>query len=290
MAALRVDPKLLGYGDSFGTYAGRNLGDTDLYSTAIDSSKLNNGTLADEVEFTPFEQTIKDFILARLGHPIVRVELTDFQLKTAIDESITNLDYHAPFWNTQVAAFETSGSINTYVLPMHIANNLTYCAYKKSLLSIQPQAGTLEFDFFIKYFQDNFVFSDFAISDFYLLQTHLEMTRKVLSQEGTWDLINGNVLQLYPSPVRREAVILVYRGLDTGTMHPYYKNWIQRYALAVARGILGEIRGKYTSLPSPGGGASLNGAALIQQSDAEKEKLKEELLSEIEEPPVFTLF
>jgi len=290
MAALRVDPKLLGYGDSFGTYAGRNLGDTEIYSTAIDSSKLNNGTLADEVEFTPFEQTIKDFILARLGHPIVRVELTDFQLKTAIDESITNLDYHAPFWNTQVAAFETSGNVNAYVLPMHIANNLTYCAYKKSLLSIQPQAGTLEFDFFIKYFQDNFVFSDFAISDFYLLQTHLEMTRKVLSQEGTWDLINGNVLQLYPSPVRREAVILVYRGLDTGTMHPYYKNWIQRYALAVARGILGEIRGKYTSLPSPGGGASLNGAALIQQSDAEKEKLKEELLSEIEEPPVFTLF
>ena len=290
MAALRVDPKLLGYGDSFGTYAGRNLGDTEIYSTAIDSSKLNNGTLADEVEFTPFEQTIKDFILARLGHPIVRVELTDFQLKTAIDESITNLDYHAPFWNTQVATFETSGNVNAYVLPMHIANNLTYCAYKKSLLSIQPQAGTLEFDFFIKYFQDNFVFSDFAISDFYLLQTHLEMTRKILSQEGTWDLINGNVLQLYPAPVVREPVILVYRGLDTGTMHPYYKNWIQRYALAVSRGILGEIRGKYTSLPSPGGGASLNGAALIQQSDAEKEKLKEELLSEIEEPPVFTLF
>jgi len=290
MAALRVDPKLLGYGDSFGTYAGRNLGDTEIYSTAIDGSKLNTGTLATEIEFTPFEQTIKDFVLARLGHPIVRVELTDFQLKTAIDESITNLDYHAPFWNTQVATFETSGNVNTYVLPAHIANNLTYCAYKKSLLSIQPQAGTLEFDFFIKYFQDNFVFSDFAISDFYLLQTHLEMTRKILSQEGTWDLINGNVLQLYPAPVVRESVILVYRGLDTGTMHPYYKNWIQRYALAVARGILGEIRGKYTSLPSPGGGASLNGAALIQQSDAEKEKLKEELLSEIEEPPVFTLF
>ena len=290
MAALRVDPKLLGYGDSFGTYAGRNLGDTEIYSTAIDGSKLNKNLLADEVEFSPFEQTIKDFILARLGHPIVRVELTDFQLKTAIDESITNLDYHAPFWNTQVATFQASGGVNTYLLPMHIANNLTYCAYKKSLLSIQPQAGTLEFDFFIKYFQDNFVFSDFAISDFYLLQTHLEMTRKILSQEGTWDLINGNVLQLYPAPVVRESVILVYRGLDTGTMHPYYKNWIQRYALAVARGILGEIRGKYTSLPSPGGGASLNGAALIQQSDAEKEKLKEELLSEIEEPPVFTLF
>jgi 3-hydroxyacyl-CoA dehydrogenase len=53
---------------------------------------------------------------------------------------------------------------------------------------------------------------------------------------------------------------------------------------------LGEVRGKYKSLPSPGGGASLNGADLMQQSVQEKDKLKEELLSEIEEPPAFTLF
>ena len=117
------------------------------------------------------------------------------------------------------------------------------------------------------------------------------MIRKILSQEGSWDIINGNILQLYPTPTRDgETVILVFRGLDTATMHPYYRNWIQRYALAVAKGILGEVRGKYSSLPSPGGGASLNGAALTQQSEQEKEKLKEELLSEIEEPPAFTLF
>ena len=290
-AAPKIDPKLLGYGDTFGTYAGRNLGDTDIYSTAIDTTKLNISTFGDGIELNQFEQTIKDFILGRLGHPVVRVELTDFQIKSAIDESITNLDYHAPFWCTQIAAFETSAGVNAYMMPMHIAHGLTYCAYKKSLLSIQNMAGTLEYDFFIKYFQDNFLFSNFAVSDFYLLQTHLEMIRKILSQEGSWDIINGNILQLYPTPSRNgETVILVYRGLDTATMHPYYKNWIQRYALAVAKGILGEVRGKYSSLPSPGGGASLNGAALTQQSEQEKEKLKEELLSEIEEPPAFTMF
>jgi len=290
-AAPKVDPRLLGYGDTFGTYAGRNLGDTDIYSTAVDTSKLNTGVLAEGVELNQFEQTIKDFILARLGYPVVRVELTDFQIKSAIDESITHLDYHAPFWCTQMAAFETSAGVNAYMLPLHIAHGLSYCAYKKSLLSIQNMAGSLEFDFFIKYFQDNFLFSNFSVSDFYLLQTHLEMVRKILSQEGSWDIINGNILQLYPTPTYTgETVILVFRGLDTATMHPYYKNWIQRYALAVSKGILGEVRGKYSSLPSPGGGASLNGAALSQQSEQEKEKLKEELLSEIEEPPAFTMF
>ena len=87
-----------------------------------------------------------------------------------------------------------------------------------------------------------------------------------------------------------QTVILVFRGLDSGTMHPYYRNWIQRYTLAIAKGILGEIRGKYSSLPSPGGGATLNGKELLQASMEEKKLLKEELLSEIEEPPVFTLY
>ena len=151
-AAPKVDPRLLGYGDTFGTYAGRNLGDTDIYSTAVDTSKLNTGVLAEGVELNQFEQTIKDFILARLGYPVVRVELTDFQIKSAIDESITHLDYHAPFWCTQMAAFETSAGVNAYMLPLHIAHGLSYCAYKKSLLSIQNMAGSLEFDFFIKYF------------------------------------------------------------------------------------------------------------------------------------------
>ena len=72
-AAPRVDPKLLGYGDTFGTYAGRNLGDTDIYSTAIDSSELNKSTFDEGIELNQFEQTIKDFILGRLGHPVVRV-------------------------------------------------------------------------------------------------------------------------------------------------------------------------------------------------------------------------
>ena len=290
-AAPRVDPKLLGFGDTFGSYGGRYLGDTDIYSTAIDGDKLNRSTLTDVVELNNFEQTIHDFILARLGHPVVRVELSPFQIKTAIDEAVTNLDYHAPFWTTQLAAFQTQAGINTYVLPTHIANNLSYVVYKKSLLSIQNMAGTLEFDFFIKYFQDNFLFSNFNVADYYLLQTHLESMRKVLGQEGAWDIINGNILQLYPTPVlNSQTVILVFRGLDTGTLHPYYRNWMQRFALAVSKGILGEIRGKYSSLPSPGGGATLNGKDLLQASMEEKKLLKEELLFEIEEPPVFTTY
>jgi len=73
-------------------------------------------------------------------------------------------------------------------------------------------------------------------------------------------------------------------------MHPYYKNWIQRYALAVAKGVLAQIRGKFASVPSPAGGAVLNGAQLAAESTQEKQALIQELLSEIEEPPAFTTY
>lgn len=290
-AAPRVNPRLMGFGDTFGTYGGNTLGETDIWDTAIDSSKLNDNTLEDVIELTKFEKTVKDFVLARLGHPVVRVELTDFQLKIAIDEAATQLHYHAPMWTNQIAAFAASAGVNTYTIPTHIAHNLSYCTYKKSLLSIQNMGGDLEQDFFIKYFQDNFLFSNFSVSEFYLLQSHLEMVRKILGQEGSWDVINGNVLQIYPTPTtNRQVIILVFRALDAATLHPYYKNWIQRWALATAKSILGEIRGKYKTLPSPGGGAQLNGSELIQQAEVEKDKLKIELLEEIEEPPVFTTF
>ena len=129
------------------------------------------------------------------------------------------------------------------------------------------------------------------MSDFYILQSHLEMIRKVLGQEGSFDVVNNQFLQVYPVPVaENQTIILEYRALDSGTMHPAYKNFIQKYALACAKGVLGEIRGKYASLPSPGGGAVLNGKDLTQASEAEKKKLEDSLISEFEEPPRFSTY
>ena len=117
------------------------------------------------------------------------------------------------------------------------------------------------------------------------------MMKKVLGQEGAWDVINGNVLQIYPIPViTPQEVILEFRALDSDTIHPAYRNWIQNYALACAKGALGQIRGKYQTVPSPGGGARLNGDALIKESAEEKEKLFSRLIDEFEEPARFSTY
>lgn len=283
-------PNISGYGSSYGKFGGLGLNDYSA-SSDIAPENIEQTTLKDAVEFNEFYMQIHDWVMARLGFPTIRVELTAFQIKTAIDEAITEFSYHAPQWNKNFAVFDASAGINIYEIPQFIINGLEYVVYKKSLLSIQSQAGTLEYDFFIRYFQDNMVGNGFQISDFYVMQMHLEMSRKILGQEGSWNIINNQFLQLAPTPVMTpQEVILEYRALDSNTIQPAYRMWIQKYSLAVSKGILGRVLGKHKILPSPGGGASLDGPELREESREEMRELKERLVSEFEEGPSITLF
>ena len=226
-----------------------------------------------------------------LGFPIVRVELTPFQLKHCVQEAINKLNYHAPLWTLQYASFDASAGQNIYEIPLYMLHNLEYVVYRKSLLTIAAQAGTLEFDFFLKYFQDNFLFGNMRVGEYYLMQQTLKQYRKILGAEGAFNIVGGKYLQIYPSPaVTPERVILEYRSIDSNTVQPAYLNWCQRYALAVSKGVLSQVRGKFSTVPSPAGGAMLNGAQLAQECEKEKEALIKELLSEIEEPPCFTVY
>ena len=61
------------------------------------------------------------------------------------------------------------------------------------------------------------------------------------------------------------------------------KRWIQKYTLALAKEVLGDIRGKYTTVPIPGNELTLNGTELITQGREEQTQLREELTLTLEE-------
>lgn len=67
------------------------------------------------------------------------------------------------------------------------------------------------------------------------------------------------------------------------------KHWIRRFALAVAKGMLAEVRSKFQTIPIPGESVTLNGADLRSQSKEEKDGLKEELIKILEETDYNTL-
>jgi hypothetical protein len=55
------------------------------------------------------------------------------------------------------------------------------------------------------------------------------------------------------------------------------KQWIRKYALALSKEMLSQVRGKFGSVPLPGDAVTLNASELASQSQSEKEALKTDL-------------
>ena len=55
------------------------------------------------------------------------------------------------------------------------------------------------------------------------------------------------------------------------------RQWIRQYSLALAKEVLGQVRGKFSSIPIPNGDLQLNGSDLLSQGATEKDKLKSDL-------------
>jgi hypothetical protein len=63
------------------------------------------------------------------------------------------------------------------------------------------------------------------------------------------------------------------------------KQWIRKYCLALCKEMLGQIRGKFQTLPIPGDSVTLNYADLLSQAKEEQQNLKDklaEILKELE--------
>ena len=61
------------------------------------------------------------------------------------------------------------------------------------------------------------------------------------------------------------------------------KQWIRRFALSLAKEILGNIRSKIQTIPIPGASTTLNGTALLSQATTEQKDLREELKKTLDE-------
>jgi len=61
------------------------------------------------------------------------------------------------------------------------------------------------------------------------------------------------------------------------------KQWIRRFCLALCKEMLGQVRGKFQTMPIPGESVVLNHSELLAQSKDEQDKLREELKTVLDE-------
>lgn len=70
---------------------------------------------------------------------------------------------------------------------------------------------------------------------------------------------------------------LPFANVKYSNINSIGKQWIRRYALAIAKEMLGQVRSKFSTVPIPGESINLNGGDLLSQAKDEQSALKEEL-------------
>ena len=76
---------------------------------------------------------------------------------------------------------------------------------------------------------------------------------------------------------------LPFSNLPYNSINSIGKQWIRRFALAISKETLGQVRGKFGTIPIPGNDVTLNASDLLSQAQAEKEALREELKTVLDE-------
>lgn len=72
-------------------------------------------------------------------------------------------------------------------------------------------------------------------------------------------------------------------NLPFGSINSIGKQWIRRFALALCKETLGQVRSKFGSVPVPGQTVNLNGTALLSEAKTEQNALRDELKKTLEE-------
>ena len=68
-----------------------------------------------------------------------------------------------------------------------------------------------------------------------------------------------------------------FANIPYGNINSIGKQWIRRFALALSKETLGQIRSKFATVPIPGESVTLNGPALISEGREEQGNLRDEL-------------
>jgi hypothetical protein len=76
---------------------------------------------------------------------------------------------------------------------------------------------------------------------------------------------------------------LPFQNIAYTSINSIGKQWIRRFSLALAKEMLGQVRGKFNVVPIPGDNVTLNHADLLGQAKAEQDALREELRTTFDE-------
>jgi hypothetical protein len=233
---------------------------------------------------TPDERReLADSLRAQLGHPVIEVELTDYQIDTAITGAIESLRKRSDI------AYERG----FYFLDVghgHQVYSLTNkCAGFDKIVGVMGVhrmtgafAGAGGHGIYGQVvMQHLYNMGSYDLTSFHLVAQYVETMEMLFATRITyhWNETSRK-LSLHQSFHRPERLLMdcyVERKEQDLLRDRWCKSWIEKYALSLCRITLSEIRGKFATLPGAGGGVSLNASDLAARADADIEELYQQL-------------
>jgi hypothetical protein len=233
---------------------------------------------------------IAEYVILMLGGPVVDLELDQQQISMAVNEALKIFEEWAPSEYFQYYTFETQSGISTYCMPCDIGIIRQVHYVPKSCDGASELGGSMPLGWIgdTGYGAGGLSYGSWGYNrhqpywgyqgEWVAFKIYEEMFERTSSRNPGWEFVEDrHHIKIYPAP----------QG-DGGTVTVSYvqkkKNWpevhqfMQEYALALCKIMLGRIRSKYNSIVSPGGGVTLDGQNLLTEGVQEKKDLERDLI------------
>jgi len=224
---------------------------------------------------------IRSYVKLRLGAGLVRVELKDEHIDAAANEALRVYSRYRPL--RRFVKIPLVEGVIEYPLAID-----TLGVYKMDFVNNQASLAVVEDIFHRRYYE--------PIHDMDMYVTYLQYIdtlKRVLGIEPEWHFepsqVQGKQPTLYVyAPNQAGSLLAMAVTIVKRPMHlvPYlHEDWIQRYALAFCKEIMGRVRGKFSNIPSPGGGQGLDAQSLLGEAREEMQLLDQEIRGWQTDPP-----
>ena len=237
-----------------------------------------SGLTLDELKQALFQN-----IRYRLGDGIIDLELDPQHYEAAYNYAIKVYRQRAQNATAEsYTLFTIEKNVDTYTLPQEFIN--VRCLYRRTV-GLETGPSSSSFDPFSSAILNTYLLNynyagGMATYDFYA--GYVELAARMFGGYVvyTFDPVT-KVLRIVRDPKGSGERVLIWadvqRTQEVLLQDPSTGVWIGDWVFAVLKGIIGEAREKFASIAGPGGGTSLNGAAM----KAESKQLQQELIEEL---------
>lgn len=221
---------------------------------------------------------------AQLGYPVVDVELTDYQLDTAVTEAIESFRkrsgaaYRRAFFLLDLVPRRQQYLLTNKRIGYNKIVTITG-VYRMTSAFLSSAHGSGVFGQVV--LQHLYNMGTYDLTSFHLVSQYVEQLEHLFASRIVFNWYEAQrILFIEQAVTRQERVLLdvaVERTEQDLLKDRWTKSWISRRAEAEMLIYLSRIRGKYSTLPGAGGGVALNAADLYSQAQEQIDHCHQQL-------------